>query len=264
MTRDYRVETPAGALIVRRAEPGDAAALAAIAESTMGWLEARGLDAGRPLMPLTEAIAARIAGDEVYLAQRGGVAAGTATLRWTPDALWGDISGDALYLYGLMVRRDFAGQQVGRYLLAWATHLAAARGTSALRLDCDATNPALRAYYERIGFAYRGDVIFLDRRWARYERAIDAERLALPSGELVVTRAGAEDVAAAVAIEEDAASWVRSLGYHPGEPPRPLRDIFAEAVARGQMYLARDDAEAVGKLAITEADDLWTDRPGAA
>lgn len=264
MTREYRVAMPAGELVVRRAQPGDAAALSAIAESTMAWLEALGRDSGRPLIPLSEAIAARIANDEAYLALREGVAAGTATLRWTPDALWGSLHGDAVYLYGLMVRRDFADRQVGRYLLAWVADLAAARGKSLLRLDCDATNPALRAYYERTGFAYRGDVIFLDRTWARFERTIHAERITLADGELVISRGLEEDVAAAVAIEEDAVGWVRSLGYDPGEPPRPLSELFAETVARGQMYLARDDAEAAGKLAITAADDLWADRPGGA
>lgn len=264
MTREYRVATPHGELVIRRAQPDDAAALTALAESAMGWLEARGLDAGRPLIPLPDAIAARIANDEVYLALRAGVAAATATLRWTPDALWSDLGGDAVYLYGLMVRRDFAGQQVGRHLLAWVADLSAARGIAALRLDCDATNPGLRAYYERAGFTYRGGVIFLEREWARFERLIDAERVPLPTDELVVTRGRAEDVAAAVAIEEDATAWVRSLGYHPGEPPRPLSDIFADAIARGQMYLGRCDTEAAGKLAITESDDLWTDRPGDA
>ncbi|HLJ81297.1 MAG TPA: hypothetical protein VKT52_07430, partial [Ktedonobacterales bacterium] len=101
MTREYRVATPRGELVVRRAEPDDAAALTAIAESTMAWLESLGLDSGRPLIPLSEAIAARIANDDAYLALREGIAAGTATLRWTPDALWGDIHGDAVYLYGL-------------------------------------------------------------------------------------------------------------------------------------------------------------------
>jgi RimJ/RimL family protein N-acetyltransferase len=32
------------------------------------------------------------------------------------------------------------------------------RGRDRLRLDCDATNAALRAYYENAGFLYRGDV----------------------------------------------------------------------------------------------------------
>lgn len=265
MTREYRVAMPRGELIVRRTTTEDAEALAAIAESTMAWLEARGLDAGRPHMPLRQAVAARIASDEAYLALREGVAAGTATLRWTPDALWNDLPGDAAYVYGLMVRRDFAGQQVGRYLLAWAEDLAAARNKAALRLDCDATNPVLRAYYERTGFTHRGDMRFLDRTWARFERAIQAERIVTASGgEVVVTRGRAEDVAAAVTIEEDAVRWVRSLGYEPGEPPRPLSDIFAEAVARGQMYLAHDDVETAGKLALTEADDLWAGRPGNA
>lgn len=265
MTREYRVTMPRGELVVRRAEPEDTQALVAIAESTMAWLEARGLDSGRPVMPLREASAARIASDEVYLAFREDVAAGTATLRWTPDSLWRDIPGDAVYVYGLMVRRDFAGQEVGRYLLAWIEVLAGARDTSLIRLDCDATNPVLCAYYTHMGFTYHGDVHFLERTWARFERVIQPERIATPHGEVVLTPARAEDVWEAVAIEEDAVGWVRSLGYEPGHPPRPLAEIFAEAVAHGQMYLARRDSVAAGKVVITAEDDgLWVDRPADA
>lgn len=265
MPAEFTILAPRGELRIRRASAADVEALAAIAESTMAWLEALGRDSGRPRMPLRDAIAARIANDEVYLALREGIAASTVTLRWTSDSLWRDLPGDAVYVYSLMVRRDFAGQEVGRYLLAWVADLAAARGKSSLRLDCDATNPALCAYYERAGFAARGAVHFMERTWARFEHPIPAERITTPHGEVVLARARSEDVWTAVAIDEDAVGWVRSLGYEPGHPPRPLAEIYAQTVACGQMYLARREAVAAGKLSITlEDEDLWADQPGDA
>ncbi|MGH2516728.1 MAG: GNAT family N-acetyltransferase, partial [Ktedonobacterales bacterium] len=86
--------------------------------------------------------------------------------------LWTDRPGAALYVHGLMVRRTFAGRDIGRALLRWAEREAARRGKSLLRLDCDAKNPTLRAYYERAGFAHVDDVTLPHRVAARYEKLV--------------------------------------------------------------------------------------------
>ncbi len=62
----------------------------------------------------------------------------------------------AAYLHRMAVRRHAAG--IGAAVLSWAAGLARQHGCQALRLDCVASNDRLRAYYERTGFAYRGDV----------------------------------------------------------------------------------------------------------
>ena len=54
------------------------------------------------------------------------------------------------------MRRQAAG--LGAVILAWAADAARQRGCEALRLDCVAFNPRLRAYYEAAGFVHRGDV----------------------------------------------------------------------------------------------------------
>jgi hypothetical protein len=53
------------------------------------------------------------------------------------------------------VRRHAAG--LGAAVLGFAADIARGHGREALRLDCVAANTGLRAYYERAGFAYRGD-----------------------------------------------------------------------------------------------------------
>jgi GNAT superfamily N-acetyltransferase len=90
----------------------------------------------------------------VWLAERAGEPVGTLTLQWR-DPLWPD-DGRAGYVHRLAVRRGAAG--LGRELLEWAAAAVSEQGRELLRLDCGATNHALRGYYETAGFVHRGDV----------------------------------------------------------------------------------------------------------
>jgi GNAT superfamily N-acetyltransferase len=96
-----------------------------------------------------------IARGETWLARAGDVAVGTLTLDWS-DPLWADAGGAAGYVHRMAVRRQAAG--VGAFLLDWAADAARQNQRHLLRLDCVASNPRLRAYYEGRGFAHRGDV----------------------------------------------------------------------------------------------------------
>lgn len=166
---------PNDMLIIRRAGPGDVDVLAAIEEEAAAWLRSRGIEPGKPPRPFREIFAASVAAGYSYLAERDGVAAGKITLQ-TNDSLWADQPGEALYVHGLTVRRAFAGQEIGRALLRWADDQARARGKAYLRLDCNADNPVLRAYYERAGFAHRGDVALSHRVASRYEKDLSPPR----------------------------------------------------------------------------------------
>ena len=115
----------------------------------------------------------------IYLALLDGVPAGKVTLLCTPEDLargdgdlWSDRPGDACYVHGLDVHRDFAGRQVGLELLYWAEREAVERGKPLVRLDCMMENRALRRYYERAGYTHRGDVRLAHRNAARYEKRV--------------------------------------------------------------------------------------------
>jgi GNAT superfamily N-acetyltransferase len=90
----------------------------------------------------------------------GPTAAGTFSLHRTDVRFWGERPneppGRARYLHKLAVRRSHPG--LGRELLALAERLACEGGAACLRLDCVAANPGIRAYYEAVGFQYRGEV----------------------------------------------------------------------------------------------------------
>lgn len=172
MSRDEMIETPYGILTVTQAQPDDLAAALAIDESAYNWRASIGFPGGVAPRPLRDLFAQSIARHEMYLARRDGVPAGKLSLQWE-DQLWLDVPGTAGYVHGLAAHRDFAGQAVGLALLGWAERHVATAGREYLRLDCDAQNPKLRAYYERAGFAHRGDVVLPHRVASRYERRIN-------------------------------------------------------------------------------------------
>jgi GNAT superfamily N-acetyltransferase len=179
MTQETTIQTRYGTLVIRRAAPEDVDALVAIDESTSAWLASLGIDPGPPPKPLRAIAADRVREGKIYLALLDGMPAGAVTLlceqadlaRGDGD-LWNDGPGDACYVHGLMVHRDFAGRQVGLEMLSWAERETAGRGKPLVRLDCMMENRALRTYYERAGYLHRGDVHLAHRNAARYEKRV--------------------------------------------------------------------------------------------
>jgi GNAT superfamily N-acetyltransferase len=87
------------------------------------------------------------------------------------------------------------------------------------------------------------------------------DTVSTPRGPLVVRAAEAADLDAVVALWDAANAWMRSRGIDPGEAPRPLREIFAERIAGGGVYLALHGDQPTGTFALQWQDDAsW---PGA-
>lgn len=172
LPREDTIATPAGELLVRRAEPEDAAAIASIHEDSMRWAFARGFrPSGPPESLLTDALR-RIAEHAVYIAWRGDTPAATLTLADDHPTVWGNLPGEATYMYAFAASRALAGQQVGLALLRWAERHVAQTGKALLRLECRANNPGLRTYYERAGYTWRGDMQVETGMLARYEKVL--------------------------------------------------------------------------------------------
>jgi GNAT superfamily N-acetyltransferase len=179
MTEETTIQTRNGTLVIRRATPDDVDALAAIGENTSAWLDSLGIDPGPPPKPLREIATDRVREGNIYLALLDGVPAGNVTLLCTPEdlargdgELWSDRPGDACYVHGLTVHREFAGHQIGLELLHWAERETAERGKPLVRLDCMMENPRLRRYYELADYAHCGDVHLAHRNAARYEKRV--------------------------------------------------------------------------------------------
>lgn len=142
--------------VLSRATPEDADPILAILEDAARWLVARGIEQWHPGDFLRLPLQRIIARGEVYLARCASDPAGTLSLQWEDVPTWGVMPPDAAYIHGFAVHRAYGGLGLGRALLDWAARQAVEGGKSYLRLDCLASNPALRAYYERAGFSLRG------------------------------------------------------------------------------------------------------------
>lgn len=170
MTGQGTAATPHGELVIRRALPEDLDALLALSDDVDAWLRSRGISPGVPPRPMSDIFAERTAHGVQYVGTVDDEVVGTIVLEWADDGVWADAPDDACYVHGFAVRRAYAG--IGLVLLGWAERMAAAAGKSVLRLDCTAENLALRAYYERAGYAHRGDVQLPHRGAARYEKVV--------------------------------------------------------------------------------------------
>jgi GNAT superfamily N-acetyltransferase len=163
-------ETPD--ISIALAGPADLEALLEIDASASAWSDAIGRPGGSAPRPLRDIFAETIMRGEAWIARWRGERAGKITLEWQDTKTWGQTPWDAVYVHGLSTHRDFAGKGVGLALLRWAERAAEAAGRSYVRLDCNADNPELRAYYGRAGFAHRGDVALGHRVAARYEKRV--------------------------------------------------------------------------------------------
>src|SRR5258707_575380 len=84
-------------------------------------------------------------------------------------------------------------------------------------------------------------------------------------GELIIRRALPDDVEALAAIGESTSAWLDSLGIDAGRPPKPLREIAADRVRQGGIYLATLAGVPAGTVTLLcDREALWSDLPGEA
>ena len=158
-------------LEIRRARPADVGTVIAILEDAAQRAASKGL-AMWPLEFPRQPVAEAIEQGEVYLAILNRQAVGTLTLQWSDRSLWGDRPDDAGYVHKLAIHHAYAGRQLGRRLLAWAERTTAAAGRHFVRLDCMASNPVLRDYYERAGYVYCGEAQATAWQASLYEKRV--------------------------------------------------------------------------------------------
>jgi GNAT superfamily N-acetyltransferase len=147
------------------------AEVAALLDEATVWVGERGYEQWPLPFPRDE-LAAAIERGEVYVAELDGDTVATVTLLWDDPMYWGERPPDAAYVHKLAVSRACAGQRIGRALVEWADKTAADEGRDFLRLDCLRDNPGIRAYYERLGFEHRGDLVVNGRDMSIYERPV--------------------------------------------------------------------------------------------
>lgn len=93
---------------------------------------------------------------EFYFIEIGSERAGMFRLMETDELYWGVQKDAARYLHSLVVVKEFSGQQIGQQVIQWILAKMKLENISLLRLDCDASNRDLCAYYEKKGFVKVG------------------------------------------------------------------------------------------------------------
>ena len=95
-----------------------------------------------------------IAEGGTWIALDGDEPAGSIAIDQISDpGLWrAEEIAESLVLHRMMVRRRYAGHQLGRRMIAWAEQIAMIEKHKWLRLDAWDTNAALHAYYLSLGF----------------------------------------------------------------------------------------------------------------
>lgn len=174
-------ETASGNLAVRQAGIADIPAVSAILDTVRTWMTDRGItlwmDPATGAWFLDEAwLRPRLAAGEVWIAGLDGEPVAIVRVLWSDPAVWGEReTGDAAYLHTLAVRRDRAGEGLGRRVLRWAEGFARENGKRRLRLDCVATIPALVAYYDAAGFARAGTARAGNSDLVLFEKVVAAD-----------------------------------------------------------------------------------------
>ncbi|WDD91329.1 GNAT family N-acetyltransferase [Burkholderia sp. FERM BP-3421] len=87
-----------------------------------------------------------------FIIEQDGVPAGILSLQWDDEEYWGPQAPDAGYLHNLGIRNGLHGLGLGSYAVDWCAAQVRANHRSRLRLDCDARNEKLCAYYASRGF----------------------------------------------------------------------------------------------------------------
>lgn len=111
------------------------------------------------LDPPTEKISwveAGFANGEFYFILIEDRIAGMYRLLTEDELYWGPQDVKAWYVHSLVVLQEFSGQQIGKRVLAQLINEAKTRGIPMFRLDCNAANKDLCAYYENLGFKQVG------------------------------------------------------------------------------------------------------------
>jgi ribosomal protein S18 acetylase RimI-like enzyme len=163
-------------LTMTLARPDELDVVLGIYDEAAQWVTERGFGHWEYPQPqwIRQLVAMDIEQSRVYLARarNSDHVLGTLRILWRDAEVWPEDGDEAGYVHGLAIRAEARGRGLGAQMLDWAATHIRAQGKRFLRLDCDAGNSLLCGYYERLGFAFRGEVSAGHHVGARYEKAL--------------------------------------------------------------------------------------------
>jgi GNAT superfamily N-acetyltransferase len=108
--------------------------------------------------------------ESMYLGRINGQAIASFVLLENDPDFWPNvIENESLFIHKVVVARAWKGQNRSQQILDFAAQQVLARGKKFLRLDTDATRPALCNLYEKYGFTRVGEGKFGRFQMALYE-----------------------------------------------------------------------------------------------
>jgi len=149
-------EPLSGALRIRPAQPGEDDIVLDLLAEAAAWLHGRGIAQWPARFP-AGSVRTRITTGAALLVEDGPRPMATLTVDEDDAELWGTDTAPAFYLSRLAVARHASGAHLGYRLIEWVSDKAAERGWQYVRLATASNNPALRRYYEHIGFEHVAD-----------------------------------------------------------------------------------------------------------
>lgn len=111
-------------------------------------------------------------GNLFYLVKLNDEVVGTASLSWQDERNWGKQPDNAGYLHQLAVKDGYHGQNLGSQIIDRLGAEVLSNGRQFLRLDCNAQNAELCAYYEKLGFEQVGTNTRPDNELGTYQSAL--------------------------------------------------------------------------------------------
>jgi GNAT superfamily N-acetyltransferase len=113
--------------------------------------------------------------ESMHLGRINGEAVATFVLLETDPEFWPDIlENESLFIHKVVVARAWKGQNLSSQVLDYACQQVLERNKKFLRLDTDATRPALCNLYENYGFTRVGRRLIDDFDYALYELEVRA------------------------------------------------------------------------------------------
>ena len=112
--------------------------------------------------------------ESLYLAWVNAEPVATFVLIEDDPLFWPEVTkGESLFIHKVAVARAWKGHDLSRQILDFAVGEVQARGKRFLRLDTDATRPALCKLYERYGFCWTERRLLDGFDCALYELEVD-------------------------------------------------------------------------------------------
>jgi N-acetylglutamate synthase-like GNAT family acetyltransferase len=110
--------------------------------------------------------------NEFYLVKQGDSIIGCFRLSRNDEVFWGKQDSPAYYIHSFTIDRKLKGKHLGIKVMKNIENMGKESNMDYLRLDCSSTVPALKQYYEKLGFRAVGDTIVQGEKLTLYEKGI--------------------------------------------------------------------------------------------